>query len=321
MLEEVINIDNILALKIHANTKAFDDINDKFVNITNDSEKIDYELFYNKTSKIKRIEFGTIMHPFRNANYIVNRNNDRVFAYSSNQRYTFEHTITRDDKTINIDYIDDLNSQILKGTIIELLIRKLLEQGYFPVHSSSVVFDDKSTIYIGGKNGGKSASLLYDVLNSNGKPQSNDITFIKKDSDEWVSFGIPYDFTFSDSFLQALNIKNMDRFKTIKYDSDKIRFNVKEFCNIFNTQWIWKTKISNINIVNLNKENDYCLTRNVNKNDSMLYLKKFGKDRNFNFDDYLMINNIKPNYNYDELVNDFDFNLVEGNIIKKKVRR
>lgn len=317
MKEKYLNIDNLLILKIYADDYAINNIKKRFTNLTYNNFVCDYEIVYKNNSNINKLDLKEEMIPFRNSIYSVSKFNNNVIAYSKEQKYSCDNLIIRNDKKINVYCSHDINNKILIRLITELLVRKLLEKGFFPLHASSTVTNNVSTLYVGGKKSGKSTALLNDILFSDANPQANDITFVGKDNKNWISFGIPYDFTFDKSLLCDLNISYQKNNKVI-FESDKPRFDVLDFCNQFNKKWIWSSIISNINIVNLNKYNKYILKKNISQYESIKYLKSFEKENKFTFDDFLMINNLIPNYKYKELVKDIQFNKIEGNIISRR---
>ncbi|MDD5865299.1 MAG: hypothetical protein PUD07_02255 [bacterium] len=324
MNSEIIKIGDLLTLKINATKKTFDDIKKRFPNTNHFDIEYDYELCYKEIENIKKIELGEIFYPFRNATYIVNNFNKQVISYSPKQQYSCENIIIRNDKRISIFCKNDNNSKVLIRVITELLVRKLLERNFFPIHASCIMVNDKATLFLGKKDSGKSTALFCNVLLNNAYPISNDITFVGKEEGIWKAFGLPYDFTFDESlFFQTkyimkefikLNKKNL-------YGSNKIRFDIAEFNKIFNTNLIWEAPISMISIVELDKEHEFTVSPPIKPKDAILNLQEKGKDKNFTFDDFMMINKLFPNFNYEQLSEEIPFNQLKGNILKYYLRR
>lgn len=319
----VINIGDLISLKIYAPSETLIDISKRFANIKK-SDYYDFEIHYRNFVDFSEIREGTKILPFRNAMYIVNQIDEKVIAYSPKQEYSCENLVIREKNKIDILCRDDHDSKILIRLITELLIRKLLEKKFFPIHASCIMKDDEAILFFGGKNSGKSTALFTHVFLNDAYPISNDITFVGKENGKWLAFGLPYDITIDkDIFYQLESIKiNVDTFiKIPKYESSKIRFDVSEFSDTFRTSWVWHAPISTINFVNLNKENVFSEVSNISFEDSILELDKYGKDKNFSFGDYLKLNNLYPTFEYENLSKEVHFNKLEGNILKHYLRR
>ncbi|MEG1010062.1 MAG: hypothetical protein RSF67_09680, partial [Clostridia bacterium] len=194
MITETLLISNILKIKLHALEQDFKNINYCFPNIFEiDDKAFDYEIFYKKVDTIPniyKIKDGIVTFPFRNSQYVVNRCNDIVIAYAKKQKFSDENAIVRSNKLIEIFAKDDINQKNLIRLIRELIIRKLLEKKYFPLHASCVVTENEAIIYFGKKGSGKSTALFSNVLLTKSVPLSNDITFIGKENNIWKAFGM-----------------------------------------------------------------------------------------------------------------------------------
>ena len=324
MISYTINIGDLLNIKINANKENFIDIFSRFVNIKKDNNNFEYEIIYHNFVAIKEIKFGMLVKPFRNAEYIVSKGKNKIIAYSPSQKYSCENIIIREKNKINIFCHEDYSSKILVRVITELIIRKLLEKNYFPLHASCVMKDNEAILFLGGKNSGKSVALATQVILNEAYPISNDITFVGKENNKWYAFGLPYDITFDSNFFSNLEMiikKCQKEVNRGKYNSNKIRFNVLDFIKTFNTKWIWYAPLSSINVVSLNKDKFFSKISNLSFNDSLLYLSKYGKDDNFCFDDYLGINDLYPKFEYENLSRDVIFNKLDGNMLEYYLRR
>ncbi len=318
MENKIYRISDYLSLKINAPIHTIEKIKKRFSLIESDNDTYDYEINYKDTELIEGIYDGSIKVPFRNSNYIVYNDSSRTVAYCPKQKYSCEHLIINNGSKIDTYVHDDRDSKVLIRLITEILIRKLLEKGFFPIHASCVDLDNEGILFLGKKNSGKSVSLFSYVFFDKANPVSNDITFVGIENGKWVCVGIPYDYTFDKSLFEQVNLK-LDRFDLGKnFDSDKLRLSVNDFDEIFNTSWIWKSYLKEVNIVDLSKEEVFKIFNNISRDEAYNYLLNNGKDKNFNFDDYLNINNLYPEYRYDLLVNDYVFNRTTGNIIKYK---
>lgn len=319
-----INIGDLLNIKVYASEKVYDDLLKRFSAVKITECVCDFEIFYRNFQMFQSEKSGILMKPFRNALYLVNEQEDKIIAYSPAQTYSSENIIERINKKITISCQKDNNSKVLIRVITELLIRKLLSKGYFPLHASCVMKDNKAILFLGKKGSGKSTALFANVLLNDAYPISNDITFVGKENGKWQAFGLPYDLTFDSTlFLQiAQETKKFKNFhEEDKYGSNKIRYDVAEFIADFNTSWVWHAPIAAINIVNLTKESEYTIFSNIKFEDALLNLKRYGKDNNFDFDDYLKINNLYPSFDYELLSQEIPFNKMEGNVLRHYLKR
>jgi len=325
MNTKILKIENLLTIKIVATLDVFKNIENYFPNTLHNLTvtDFDYEINYRKINTIPNMYKNNInckcISPFRNSKYILNINDQTIFAYAEKQKYSEEHLIIKNNKNIDIMVINDKNNKTLIRLITELIIRKLLENGYFPLHASCVVSNNKAIVYFGDKSSGKSTALFSSVLINNDNPLANDITFIGNDNGIWKAFGTSYDLTFDKSLIKQIieNKISFQKHNFIKqFSSNKIRYTPKDFCGSFNTTWQWSAPIKDINIVRLSPEQEYKKKPLVEYYKKLEYLVNYGKDNNFFFDDILMINQLSPIYNYEQLATDVEFNEIEGNILK-----
>lgn len=320
---DVINIGDLLNLKIHAPLGTLIDVSKRFVNVKK-TNCYDFEIYYRNFVDFAEMDVGTKMWPFRNAMHIVNQIDKKIIAYSPKQEYSCENIIIREKNKIDIICREDHDSKILIRLITELLVRKLLEKKFFPIHASCIMKNNEAILFFGEKNSGKSTALFTCVLLDNAYPISNDITFVGKENGKWQAFGLPYDITFDEDLFYQLKSEKINLetiVKTTRYESNKIRFDVSEFVNTFKTDWVWHAPISKVNFVNLSKESVFSETSNIPFEDIIVKLDKYGKDKNFSFDDYLKINNLYPLFEYEAFSREVQFNKLEGNILKHYLRR
>lgn len=320
MNNKVYKISDYLSLKINASNDVIEKIKSRFSFEESSNELYDYEINYKETEIIDGLDEGLIKHPFRNSDYIVMNQDNRTISYAPKQKYSSEHLIVNKGKSINVYVSDDKGAKVIIRVITELLIRKLLDNNFFPLHASCVELDHEGILFLGKKNSGKSVSLFSSVYFDKANPISNDITFVGIENGKWVCVGIPYDYTFDRSLFEQVNL-SLDYFDLGKdFDSEKLRLSVRDFNYYFNTSWIWKSNLREINIVDLSKEETFKKVT-VNNSDAYSFLVNHGKDKNFNFDDYLNINNLYPEYRYDSLINNYEFNKMTGNIIVKMLNK
>jgi hypothetical protein len=326
MVTKILKISDLLILKLQASEYVFRSIDSCFPNVLETKENYEYEIVYNEVDEILDIykNFpGKIVSPFRNSQYLVNKKNEVVVAYAKKQEFSDENAIIKDNNTINIFAKNDESNKNLVRLIIELIVRKLLEKKYYPLHASCVVNENSAIIYFGKKGSGKSTALFSSVLLANSFPLANDITFVGKENGIWKAFGTSYDLTFDKSLFSQIHENKIPfsdyNFKP-QYHSDKIRYSANEFCQSFNTNWIWSAPIESINVVNLNPNNEFKIYSQISRQKALEYLIEYGRDHNFTFDDLLMINDLQPNFDYESLIQSVVFNEVEGNILKYQTK-
>lgn len=91
----VINIGDLISLKIYAPSETLIDISKRFANIKK-SDYYDFEIHYRNFVDFSEIREGTKILPFRNAMYIVNQIDEKVIAYSPKQEYSCENLVIRE---------------------------------------------------------------------------------------------------------------------------------------------------------------------------------------------------------------------------------
>lgn len=331
MVSKIIKISDILSLKINANAAAFNNILLYFPNasLSPESNAYDYQIFYKNVCQIENkyiLNNGNKLHPFRNSTYFLLESPNQRILYANKQEFSEANAIIIEDKNIFVFDKDKQKNKALIRLITEIIIRKLLERQFFPIHSSCVVLNGKACLFFGGKGSGKSTALFSSVSLLSAKPLANDITFVGKENGTWKAFGTNYDLTFDKSIFAQLEWhKKLLVYQNTfyQYKSNKIRLVPKKFCNLFNTSWQWEAPIGSINFVNLNPNIRFVQNHHLSKSTKLKYLIECGKDKNFLFDDLLKINNLQPKYNYKQLISDILFNKIEGNIINhhKKYKR
>ena len=311
----IVKVCDLLSLKLEVPEKILKLINDYFPeSIIKVDNGYDYKIIYKSVNNIKKLTCGKTIKPFRNSNYKIKLKDDYIMAHKPSEQ---DFLIIRHNKIIYFYSSNSYSDKEFIRLIRELIYRKLLEINYFPIHASCVVNTKGATLFIGGKNEGKSTSLLNSILCDKTNPLSNDITFVGKENGIWNAFGTSYDITFNSEVYNIFN--NKEKFNTTEQINSKvkIRFTPKDFCEKFNTKWIWKAPIYEINFVKLNPQKHYFVNYNISKKEKLSLLNKSSNGHVFNFGDYLKINNCIPKYNFSELINDISMKIIGGNIFNR----
>lgn len=331
MTTKIFRIDNLLTIKIETSDSVLKNFANYFPDILeiNKDFSFDYQIIYHEVDAIPDIYIKfdrnyKIVYPFRNLKYIIRQIDGTILAYAEKQEFSDENVVIRDGKIINIFAKNDKRNKNLVRLITELLVRKLLENKYFPLHASCVVDGDGAMLYLGDKRSGKSTALFSSVLITKAFPLANDITFVGKADGMWKAFGTSYDLTFDKSLSEQI-IKDEISFEghncITQFSSSKIRYNPLEFCRSFKTNWKWSAPIKSINISNLSPTKAFKETAQIDHEKALEYLIKYGRDENFSFDDMLMINGLYPNFDYEQLSKDVIINEIEGNILEYQRRK
>ena len=253
--------------------------------------------------------------PYRSAPAISKNIDGWTISYFSPNRYSEDYFVAiNQDKIFIIS--NEYDSNMVIRTLNELIVRKLLEKKYFPIHASAIVNLDngKADLFFGNKGSGKSTLFFEKTVNEDYMPLANDICFVGVENDQAMVYSMTFDITFHKSLLA----NNSNSFN-IKYD--KIRCNPIQFCQFIDKPWIYVAPLGSLNYTSLNLSDDFEIKQISSKNMLELLLK-YGKDRDFTFDDVLNINNLHPDYNYENLIKYVPFlNSIKGNIVdKNKVR-
>lgn len=285
-----------------------DRIDDSIINefypgtITND-EDYDYQIILDD-SLIKSFVIpntNEVYKPFKSSDHIVIEDNDRVISYSLKNSYSNPYLCVRDNKNIIVSLSDNNMINIVR-ILSELITRTLLGKGFYPIHASSTVLDGKSSLYFGASGSGKSTMFFKDICLGDSLPQSNDITFVGYEKGILKSYSTGFEVSFSPLLVGEKQNK-------------KIRYTPYGFSNQYNKEWIHESKVESINYTSLDLINSYQETI-LDLEKIIEYLKLYGKDRGFEFDDIFKINGLSPEYKYEELGKKLRYRQVTGNIKK-----
>lgn len=249
--------------------------------------------------------------PFRSAPAISKNVNGWTLSYFFANRYSDDYFIANSKDKIYI-IADKYDSNIVIRILNELVVRKLLEKGYFPIHASAVVDleDGKADLFFGDKGSGKSTIFFEKTAHDNYLPLANDICFVGVENGRAMVYSMTFDITFHKSLL----INNKD----FAIKDDKVRCNPLQFCELIEKPWIYKSPLKSLNYTALNLNDDFEIQR-ISPEIMLDLLLKYGKDRDFMFDDALNINNLYPNYDYNVLIQHVPFlTSVKGNIVDNR---
>ena len=254
--------------------------------------------------------------PYRSAPAISKNIDGWTLSYFFPNRYSEDYFVAINQGKICI-FANKYDSNIVIRILNELIVRKLLEKNYFPIHASAIVNldDGKTDLFFGGKGSGKSTMFFEKTVNGNYLPLANDVCFVGVENGQAMVYSMTYDITFHKSLL----VNNNNDFN-IK--DDKIRCNPLQFCQFIDKSWIYVAPLKSLNYTALNLSDDFEIQQISAENMHELLLK-YGKDRDFTFDDVLNINNLYPNYDYDNLIKHVSLlNSIKGNVIdRNKTKR
>ncbi len=275
---------------------------------------IDYNLSQYKvlTELLPSFENQCKKYPFRSAPAISKNINGWRLNYFFANRYSDDYFIASSKDKIYI-ISEKYDSNIVIRILNELIVRKLLEKGYFPIHASAIVDleDGKADLFFGGKGSGKSTIFFEKTTNDSYLPLANDLCFVGIENDRAVVYSMAFDITVHKSLF-------MDNKSDFIIKDDKIRFTPFQFCKFIGKLWIYKAPLKSLNYTALNLNDDFEVKK-VSSKDMFDLLLKYGKDRDFLFDDVLNINNLYPNYDYNTLIQHIQFlTSVKGNIVDNR---
>lgn len=249
--------------------------------------------------------------PYRSAPAISKNIDGWTLSYFFPNRYSEDYFVAINQNEIRI-VSNEYDSNIVLRVLNELIVRKLLEKNYFPIHASVIVNldDGKADLFFGDKGSGKSTMFFEKTVNDDCLPLANDICFVGVENDQAMVYSMTFDITFHKSLLA-----NNDGFN-IKYD--KVRCNPSQFCQFIDKSWIYVAPVGSLNYTSLNLSDDFEIQQ-VSTENMLKLLLKYGKDRDFTFDDVLNINNLYPNYNYNNLIKHVPLlNIIKGNVVDMK---
>lgn len=275
---------------------------------------IDYNLSQYKVLEelLPFFENQSKKYPFRSASAISKNINGWRLNYFFANRYSDDYFIANSKDKIYI-ISEKYDSNIVIRILNELIVRKLLEKGYFPIHASAIVNldDGKADLFFGGKGSGKSTIFFEKTAHDSYLPLANDICFVGIENEQAVVYSMTFDITVHKSLFMNNNSDFIIK-------DDKARFTPLQFCKFIDKSWIYKAPLRSLNYTALNL-NDNFEVQKISPEIMLDLLLKYGKDRDFVFDDVLNINNLAPVYDYVSLVKYVPFSTsVKGNIVDDK---
>ena len=308
MKTKIFEIPELIVFSIVDDNTIIDTIRSYYPNLKESDKNPEFYLDYESVQHFGEFAFvqnSEILRPFRNCIYYnsVDTNSEQVIAYAPQTNQTIEHGLIRENNNIKI-FSEEINGKVFLRTIRELILRKHIEKGYFPLHASSTVFANKAILQFGPKRSGKSTALFKQTTVDKFLLMSNDITLVGQEKGSWNAITMPYDLTFDSSLFNEKK-------------PQKVRFTPEEFGKKYGVQWCNKGVIGNISFLTLEKEKKYTEVL-ISKDNLLDKLINYGKDSHFSFDDYLCLNNIFPTFKYEELSSSFEAKHISGNVFEKK---
>ncbi|MBR2708517.1 MAG: hypothetical protein IKE90_03690 [Bacilli bacterium] len=307
MMFKTYEIPELLVFKILDNEEILSDIKQFYPNLVESNKEPEYCIDRQIVENLDNYHYlinQKPLHPFRNCIY-YNQTLDethQIVAYAPANDQTIEHAIIRNGKEILIQYKKD-NSKVFTRTVRELIFRKFLEKGYFPLHASATKFNGNIILNFGPKGCGKSTVLFEKIIEEGHQPVSNDITLVGKENNVWNAIGTQYTLSFDSSLFG-------------NDGSSKIRFTPYEFSKVFHTVWSEKGQVNQISYLSLDKNMQYSESA-LTSEQLFEKLNLYGKDHGFYFDDYLEINNLVPIFDYEALSMDLTAVNEKGNIFNR----
>lgn len=186
------------------------------------------------------------------------------------------HMVIRSEKKINL-YIENQNKDIANQWLLrisrEVLFQEANNKGYVALHASCCIKDDNAILFFGDKGHGKSTSLITFVKKFGYNPLSNDIVFVRKNSEhDYDVLGFPFKVSVGGSLLDLIDGENGNHTSEC---FDKVFFKPNEFCDWLETKWVWFGKLHQLCYVNLSLIHKPKIT-SINKEEAFVLLCEQG---------------------------------------------
>lgn len=314
MGEIIIKFLNIATIKFIGNDEMITAIKKYYVGLEVKNEKADYTIELNKKILPKDINIprdAIFKRCFAGPHYYCWKDNNYNLSYSPPEERGGSHLVIRKGNQFQVSFHEGESPYQIVGISREILKKEALSKGYMPIHASVISKDNKGYVFFGAKNKGKSTSLFSSVIFNNAKPMSNDFALLKKEDAGWKVIGWPWTVTINQSYFDLINRKHINNIQS----NGKIKYYPKDFCEEFNTQWIWKQSLYSLINVDLNS-NLRASIEDISPNELEKRLETYGRDVSWRWNDVFGLGDIKPVYDYEHLSKAVKGKLFSGDIIQ-----
>ena len=218
------------------------------------------------------------------------------YAYTDGNKFASRHFVVRNGKNIDLYFDPQSNIEIAIKVLREIILRELFKQGYVPIHSAGFEKNGETYVFFGGKNAGKSTSLLLFCKGLGFNPVTNDLSFLKIVGEQVEVLGWFYKISYQTRAQYLLINRAMQ-----EVDNKKTKIFPLDFVKNNNLHWTWQSKLCKLVYVKCNYFIDSYEFKKAQDYEKQEY-KPFIYD-DWGFCDYLNIYNEKIDIDsvYDKL--------------------
>ena len=232
-------------------------------------------------------------------------------AYSPKEERRGSHFVRHNERLFNVYLHENEREDIICRVARDVVMRDMLRQGYFPIHACVVDDGNGANIIFGGKGSGKSTAMFSAILFDGQTPLSGDVAFVKlEENGKWTVLGWPWRVSIDEQYFIIVGKKTNKKYE----ERGKYRYPPKDFCDEFNTKWIWKAEIKNLIKADIQVGNKPIL-KDVSSDEMLHYLTNEGVDE-WSWGDSLGVGIRKPKYLYEKLAHDINGKRLSGDIMQ-----
>ncbi len=243
-MSQIFYVNYVDKVKIKVNGDSEDrELFDKFLPdlVFDNLDEVDYTFTIKKSLIKPQLPAGLKAEKaFASSDYYKWSKKDTHYAYTDGNKYACKHFVIRNGKDIKVYYNknDEHSAEVAIKVLRELILRVMFSQGYVPVHSASFEQDGKAYVFFGGKNAGKSTSLLLFSKELGYNPLTNDMSLMKIVGDEVEVYGWFYKISYQTRAEYLLKTQTRE-----EVDNKKVKIFPKDYVTQNNLKWCWKAKL------------------------------------------------------------------------------
>ena len=243
--------------------------------------------------------------------YYCWQDGDMICAYSPKEERRGSHLVRHNGKLFKIYLHENEKEDLICRIGRDIVLSDILKQGYFPIHAGVVSDGNSANVIFGKRGSGKSTALFSAILFGNEIPMSGDIAFVKPEKNgKWSVLGWPLRMSIDDKYFNIIG-KNPDE----KYEErGKYRYVPRDFCEEFNTKWVWNAEIGKLIKADLQIDGKPAM-KDVSASEMLQYLTEEGFD-SWHWGDSLGIGIKEPEYLHEKLASEVEGKRLTGDIIQ-----
>ena len=314
MKEIIIKFLDIATIKFIGNEKLIEVVKKYYTGLESDNDEVDYTLKLNEKvlpDQMNIPEEAIFKRCFAGPHYYSWEKDGYKYAYSPKKERGGSHLIMQKNNFFQITFHQGESPLQIVGISREILEKKALSQGYMPIHAAVVSKDDKGYVFFGDRNKGKSTSMFSSIIFDGAKPMSSDIAMVKEERGGWKVIGWPFTVTIDQSYFNLIDrvpVRNIS-------NNGKIKYYPEDFCEEFNTQWIWEQHLDSMIHVDIDP-NSKASMREVSSDELKKRLELYGKDSGWKWNDVFGLGNFEPSFNYERISKMVNGKILTGDIIQ-----